>query len=50
MALITCGSRHTIAIKNSFKVFGWGEAEYGALGMRLSNSWEPIQVIVGDTS
>jgi hypothetical protein len=30
-------------------VYGWGQAEWGAIGMRLSNSSYPISITVGNS-
>jgi len=41
---LACGLSHILALDCQFQAFGWGQAENGALGMRLSNSLTPILV------
>jgi hypothetical protein len=45
---IEAGSNHSIALIKSEskadKVYGWGQAEHGAIGMRLVNAIEPAEI------
>ena len=46
VASIAVGEEHSIALTKDFKVYGWGQAEYGAIGMRLSNAKVPNEIKV----
>jgi hypothetical protein len=35
-----------VALTKYFKVYGWGQAEQGAIGMRLSNAKVPNEIKV----
>ena len=35
-----------MALTKDFKVYGWGQAEHGAIGMRLSNAKVPNEIKV----
>jgi hypothetical protein len=35
-----------VALSKDFKVYGWGHAEQGAIGMRLSNAKVPNEIKV----
>ena len=39
--MVVTGEEHSMALTRDFKVYGWGQAEYGAIGMRLSNAKVP---------
>ena len=41
---ITCGKHFSIALDKSGQVYGWGESEYGAIGVRISASCEPARI------
>ena len=41
---IAAGSSHSIAITSTYEVYGWGCAENGAIGMRLSSTSTPIEI------
>ena len=43
---IATGDQHSIALSKDFKVYGWGQAEQGAIGMRLSNAKVPNEIKV----
>mmetsp|Transcript_31050 Transcript_31050/g.30502 ORF Transcript_31050/g.30502 Transcript_31050/m.30502 type:complete len:110 (+) Transcript_31050:211-540(+) len=38
---VACGSDHSLACDSQGRVYGWGSAEWGAIGMRLSSSCFP---------
>ena len=44
VAAMAVGEEHSIALTKDFKVFGWGQAEHGAIGMRLSNAKVPNEI------
>ena len=44
VASIALGAEHSLALTRDFKVFGWGLAEHGAIGMRLSNAKVPNEI------
>ena len=46
IAQVAVGDSHSIALTRDFKVYGWGQAEYGAIGMRLSNAKVPNEIKV----
>jgi alpha-tubulin suppressor-like RCC1 family protein len=37
----TCGHHHSLAIDQNGFVYGWGQADNGAIGVRVSSSHEP---------
>jgi alpha-tubulin suppressor-like RCC1 family protein len=39
--MVITGEDHSMALTKDFKVYGWGQAEHGAIGMRLSNAKVP---------
>ncbi|CDW76606.1 UNKNOWN [Stylonychia lemnae] len=41
---IAAGGAHSICIDQDYQTYGWGSAENGAIGMRLSSSSSPIKV------
>jgi alpha-tubulin suppressor-like RCC1 family protein len=46
---VASGLNHSLAIgkdskSSTVKVYGWGQAEYGAIGMRLQNSYDPQEI------
>jgi len=41
VATVVTGEDHSMALTKDFKVYGWGQAEHGAIGMRLSNAKVP---------
>jgi Regulator of chromosome condensation (RCC1) repeat len=46
---IAVGLNHSLALARDqtgthSKVYGWGQAEYGQIGMRLVNSNEPVEI------
>ena len=41
---VKCGDYHSIAINKEGQAFGWGEDEHGAIGVRISSSYEPAQI------
>ncbi len=41
VAMVITGEDHSMALTKDFKVYGWGQAEHGAIGMRLSNAKVP---------
>ena len=43
---VDCGWGHTLALTSEGEVFSWGVGEYGALGIRSTESqWEPVRVL-----
>ena len=46
--LIACGSRHTVAISNSNKVYSWGWNKYKQLEPRQSSPWQQQHQIIQD--
>ena len=38
---VACGRSHSLAIDTNGFVHGWGQADYGAIGVRISSSDEP---------
>lgn len=38
---VTCGYYHSLAIDPNGFVHGWGLADHGAIGVRVSSSYEP---------
>ena len=38
---VTCGKFHTLALNDKGTAYGWGQADYGAIGVRISSSYEP---------
>jgi alpha-tubulin suppressor-like RCC1 family protein len=46
VAAVALGEEHTIALTKDFRVYGWGQAEHGAIGMRLSNAKVPNEIKV----
>ena len=44
--VIAAGGSHSIAITSNYEVYGWGSAENGAIGMRLSSTCSPIEIIL----
>ena len=50
VAQVAVGDDHSIALTRDFKVYGWGHAEHGAIGMRLSNAKVPNEIkVVAET-
>ena len=47
---VAAGLHHSMAVgrdpNNKSKVYGWGQAEYGQIGMRLVSSNQPVEVRV----
>jgi len=42
---VSAGQSHSLAIvKDGGKVYGWGQAEYGAIGMRIVNALSPVEI------
>ncbi len=46
IAQVAVGDQHSVALTKDFKVYGWGHAENGAIGMRLSNAKVPNEIKV----
>ena len=44
MKSVSAGQSHSLAIVKEGKVFGWGQAEYGAIGMRIVNDLQPSEI------
>jgi len=44
VAAIAVGAEHSLALTRDFRVYGWGLAEHGAIGMRLSNAKVPNEI------
>ncbi len=45
MKYVEAGMSHSIALtRGESKVYGWGQAEHGAIGMRLVNSHSPSEI------
>jgi alpha-tubulin suppressor-like RCC1 family protein len=45
---ISAGEGHSIAVDRKWQAYGWGQADNGAIGMRLSSACLPIYIKVGD--
>jgi len=41
---VTAGQSHSLAVVKDGRVFGWGQAEYGAIGMRIVNALSPVEI------
>ena len=52
MRYIACGDFHSLAISEKGKLFGWGEAKSGQLGLgKMRNLWVPTKIkIYGNDS
>jgi hypothetical protein len=48
IVMISCGSRHSLALTESGRVFGWGDNYDGQLGVNVLNSSEPIIIELND--
>jgi hypothetical protein len=46
--MISCGERHSLALTESGRVFGWGDNDCGQLGDDIGNSSEPIIIELND--
>lgn len=46
VSALAVGHHHSLALTKDFKVYGWGQAEHGAIGMRLSNAKVPNEIKV----
>ena len=41
---VAAGGSHSLAVTNDYSVYGWGSAENGCIGMRLSSSSSPLDI------
>eukprot|EP00347_Sterkiella_histriomuscorum_P009301 403341728 len=41
---ISTGGNHSLAVTSDYKVYGWGQAEHGAIGLRLTNTSTPVEI------
>jgi alpha-tubulin suppressor-like RCC1 family protein len=48
IVMISCGRWHTLALTESGRVFGWGDNEFGQLGVDVEHSSEPIIIELND--
>jgi hypothetical protein len=48
IVMISCGERHSLALTDSGRVFGWGHNFYGQLGVNVMHSSEPILIELND--
>jgi alpha-tubulin suppressor-like RCC1 family protein len=46
---IAAGESHSLAVDKDYRVYGWGQADNGAIGMRLSNASFPIPITIGES-
>lgn len=46
---VTCGESHTLAIDSNGFPYGWGLADHGAIGVRISSSHEPSMIQFSST-
>ncbi len=46
MVAVAVGHDHSVALTRDFRVYGWGLAEHGAIGMRMSNAKVPNEIKV----
>jgi alpha-tubulin suppressor-like RCC1 family protein len=46
--MISCGVRHSLALTESCRVFGWGSNRYGELGVDVRGSSKPIIIELND--
>ena len=47
---VTCGESHTLAIDLNGFAYGWGLADHGAIGVRISSSHEPSMIQFSSTA
>jgi alpha-tubulin suppressor-like RCC1 family protein len=48
IVMISCGLRHSLAVTESGRVFGWGHNQFGQLGVDVEYSIEPIIIELND--
>jgi hypothetical protein len=48
IVMISCGLRHSLALTESGRVFGWGNNYWGQLGLDVRDSSEPIIIELND--
>jgi hypothetical protein len=48
IVMISCGVRHSLALTERGRVFGWGQNSDGQLGIAIGNSSEPIIIELND--
>jgi alpha-tubulin suppressor-like RCC1 family protein len=41
---VSAGQSHSLAVVKDGKAYGWGQAEYGAIGMRIVNALQPVEI------